>query len=118
MFSFNLQEKCNVNIENADICQFAKSNRYQATNLGIEQNAVVEQMTNAQKEMDNQDAKTEIPLKLVQDNISKTKSESVLYGGYIISQLEKFDEHTRAVVKYKIAKILFEAEIGKLQRPH
>lgn len=40
------------------------------------------------------------------------KTESTLYGEYVASQLEKFDPHTRAVVKHKFATILFEAEMG------
>lgn len=40
------------------------------------------------------------------------KTESSLYGEYVASQLEKFDPHTRAVVKHKFATILFEAEMG------
>lgn len=45
------------------------------------------------------------------------KSECALYGEYIGSQLEKFDDHTRAIVKHEFGNILFQAETGRFKLP-
>ncbi|XP_018579229.1 uncharacterized protein LOC108917222 [Anoplophora glabripennis] len=48
--------------------------------------------------------------------IRTEKNECVLFGEYLASQLMKFDDHTRAIVKHSIGNILFDAEMGRYRK--
>jgi len=76
----------------------------------------------AGKKRESEDPRVQAAFSLIQcigekrskkNEAAVNKSEYALYGEYIGSQLEKFDEHTRAVVKHEFATILFQAEMGR-----
>lgn len=52
-------------------------------------------------------------MKQITEQEQMKKNECVSYGEYIVSQLDNFDGHTRAIVKHEIGNILFQAEMGR-----